>query len=52
MRSRNGTNQLAAVKEAARRAAVTPIREIPVPWKKIRYCILHTMSSDKFALLC
>ena len=52
LRSRNGTNQLVAIKEAARRAAVTPIRTIPVPWKKRRYCILHTMSSDKFALLC
>ena len=52
MRSRNGTNQLAAIKEAKRRAAVSPIRIIPVPWKKGRYFILHTMSSDKFALLC
>ena len=52
LRSINGTNQLAAVKEVARRAAVTPIRTIPIPWKKTRYCILHTMSSDKFDLLC
>ena len=51
-RSRNGTNHLAVVKEAARRERVTPIRTIPIPWKKRRYCILYTMSSDKFALLC
>ena len=52
LRSIKGTNKLATVKEVVRRAAVTPIRTITVSWKKRRYCILHTMSSDKFALLC
>lgn len=51
LRSRNGTNQLAAVKEAARRAAVTPIRTTPAQWKKRRNGPLITQGSRPFSVV-
>eukprot|EP01018_Ginkgo_biloba_P023804 Gb_22576 [translate_table: standard] len=41
LRSRNGPNQLIAVKEAARRAAVAPIRARTVQWNKRRCCSIY-----------
>lgn len=48
LRSRNGPNQLIAVKEAARRAAVAPIRARTVQWNKRRSAPLMPQISRPF----